>query len=568
MSRMVISTRTLVIGALLAQPMLRAYGQVCYGGMCYPQQPTAAARLVMPLESAADLPHDAHCRIDVGDGTLGSGTLISKNDTTGLVLTCSHLFDDASPDIPSAALAPPNRPPSPAARGIIVSFPNGSRFAARLIDRDPANDLAALLIQRPNVEPVAVDDSEPKGVLTACGYGGNGRFRPASGAVAGAVQTVGATFPSLKIGSAVRPGDSGGGVLDRAGRLVGVVWGCRDGETYLTCGRPLRQFLDRVWQGRHEQASTPAPASPTVDWQAWRDAIESRLAALDTKKQDRGQYLQVGDLNAYAKKSDIGATVAAESQHAIEQVERSSTSQIESLRTAVFDRIEQRVGATSPGFLSGMSYGKLAVQSAIALIRKHRGVSRSGVEQFVAAGADATATATNGRTRHFSQYGPGTILDAPAGLEYDFPTAGIDAGSFVTVQQAELRAIAARLVMPEFMFTSDASNSNFASTMVAEGPAVRMFERLQAGMIESDRAMMWRVVENAIHSGQLPADVRENIEIQITGPTLRVRDHLREAQVDRIAYTHGVLSPQTWSQHLGLDYDQEQKNLAEHAERG
>ena len=37
--------------------------------------------------------------------------------------------------------------------------------------------------------------------------------------------------------------------------------------------------------------------------------------------------------------------------------------------------------------------------------------------------------------------------------------------------QAELRAIAARLVMPEFMLTSDASNANYASTMVAEGPA-------------------------------------------------------------------------------------------------
>ena len=190
----------------------------------------------MPIESATEPPHDAHCRIHVGDGTLGSGTLISTNDTTGLVLTCSHLFDDTSSDV-------------------VVSFPHGGRFGARLIDRDPANDLAALLIQRPNVEPLAVDDREPTGVLTACGYGGNGQFRPATGAVAGAVQTVGATFPSLKIQSAVRPGDSGGGVLNRAGQLVGVVWGCRDGETYLTCGRPLRQFLNRVWQGRGERAS-------------------------------------------------------------------------------------------------------------------------------------------------------------------------------------------------------------------------------------------------------------------------------------------------------------------------
>jgi hypothetical protein len=34
--------------------------------------------------------------------------------------------------------------------------------------------------------------------------------------------------------------------------------------------------------------------------------------------------------------------------------------------------------------------------------------------------------------------------------------------------------------------------------------------------------------------------------------------------VDRIAFGNGVLSPQTWSQHLGLDYAQEQKNLAVH----
>ena len=203
------------------------------------------------------------------------------------------------------------------------------------------------------------------------------------------------------------------------------------------------------------------------------------------------------------------------------------------------------------------------IQSAIALIRKHRGASRSGIEQFVAAGADATTNA-GARTRHYSQYGPGTILDAPAGLEYDFPTAGLDASSFVTILQAELRAIAARLVMPEFMFTSDASNANFASTMVAESPAVRMFERLQANMIEQDREVMWRVVRNAVDAGTLPRKTPDCIEIQIAGPSLQVRDAVREAQVDRIAYTHGVLSPQTWSQHLGLDFDQEQKNLGGH----
>jgi capsid protein len=149
-------------------------------------------------------------------------------------------------------------------------------------------------------------------------------------------------------------------------------------------------------------------------------------------------------------------------------------------------------------------------------------------------------------------------------LEYDFPTRGVDASNFVAVLQAELRAIAARLVMPEFMFTSDASNANYSSTMVAEGPAMKMFERLQASMIEQDREVMWRVVDNAVAAGRLPYNVRDLVEIQIVPPSLHVRDPLRQAQVDRIAFDSGILSPQTWSQHLGLDYDQEQKNLAVH----
>jgi len=206
------------------------------------------------------------------------------------------------------------------------------------------------------------------------------------------------------------------------------------------------------------------------------------------------------------------------------------------------------------------------IQSAIALIRKHRGATRSGVEQFVADQSQTTSpTGSQGRTKYLSQYAPGTILDAPAGLEYDFPTAGIDASSFVTVLQAELRAVASRLVMPEFMFTSDASNANYASTLVAEGPAVKMFERLQANLKSEDCDVMWRVVRNAEASGRLPRDVRRLVNIQITPPSLRVRDQFRECQVERMAYESGILSPQTWSLRLGLDYDQEQKNLVMHA---
>lgn len=201
------------------------------------------------------------------------------------------------------------------------------------------------------------------------------------------------------------------------------------------------------------------------------------------------------------------------------------------------------------------------IQSAIALIRKHRSAVRNGVEQFVADQSESCA-GRPGAPRRLSQYGPGTILDAPAGLDYDFPAAGVNASAFVTVLQAELRAIAARLVMPEFMFTSDASNANYSSTLVAEGPAVKMFERLQAALKHDDCQVMWRVIGNAVAAGRLPADVRRRVELQISLPSLLVRDQLQECEIEKIAFEKGILSAQTWSQRLGLDYDQEQKNRA------
>jgi hypothetical protein len=207
------------------------------------------------------------------------------------------------------------------------------------------------------------------------------------------------------------------------------------------------------------------------------------------------------------------------------------------------------------------------IQSAIALIRRHQHGTRGGVEQFAAAGADVTINRPGARQSRVRRYAPGTILDVHGGVEYEFPAAGIDAGRYVTVLQAELRAIASRLVMPEFMLTSDASNANYASTLVAEGPAVRMFARLQAEQAADDLEVMWYAVQAAVSAGRLSGAALSTIEIQVAPPTLAVRDVLQEAQALRIEYESGILSPQTWSQRRGLDYDQEQENWVEHESR-
>ncbi|MGH7127059.1 MAG: hypothetical protein ACREIV_00725, partial [Planctomycetaceae bacterium] len=159
---------------------------------------------------------------------------------------------------------------------------------------------------------------------------------------------------------------------------------------------------------------------------------------------------------------------------------------------------------------------------------------------------------------------PGTILDAPAGLEYDFPAKGLDAANFVTVLKAELRSIAARLVMPEYMFTSDASNSNYASTVAAEAPALKMFERLQTTIVTQDREVINRVLANAAATGRLPENVHQLIEVNIRPPTLQNREPIQAARINEIAHRAGVLSPQTWAQKLDIDYDIEQAHIDAH----
>ncbi len=65
--------------------------------------------------------------------------------------------------------------------------------------------------------------------------------------------------------------------------------------------------------------------------------------------------------------------------------------------------------------------------------------------------------------------------------------------------------------------------------------------------------------------GRLPSEVQTTVEITGVAPTLAVRDQLQETQRFQIENAAGILSPQTWSQRLGLDYGQEQAHFTAHA---
>ena len=200
------------------------------------------------------------------------------------------------------------------------------------------------------------------------------------------------------------------------------------------------------------------------------------------------------------------------------------------------------------------------IQSAIALIRKHTGSNGDSIRRHVQSQADATTMDPGtGRQRNIQHFSPGTIIDSFGGTDYQFPIAAIDASRYILILQAELRAIAARLVIPEFMLTSDASNSNYSSTMVAEGPAARMFERLQYEVIAEDMALFRKVVQHAIACNVIPHDSMERVEIHAIPPMLAVRDRLKEARADEILLKNGVISAHTMTMRHGLDPDREAK---------
>ncbi len=205
------------------------------------------------------------------------------------------------------------------------------------------------------------------------------------------------------------------------------------------------------------------------------------------------------------------------------------------------------------------------IQNAIALIRKHQTAQQQAVRSFISAkGVGSVTDPVTQQQRTVLQYPPGSILDAPAGTEYTYPSGGIDPSKTVSALQAELRAVASRVVMPEFMLTSDASNANYSSTMVAEGPAVKKFERDQQSTIEFDLAIINKALEYAAVQGLIKSEHLALVKVTAEAPSVQVRDGLKEAQQAQILGNMRYLSPQTGCAKFGLDYETEQTNLELH----
>jgi putative serine protease PepD len=144
--------------------------------------------------------------------SLGSGFVISS---LGYILTNEHVVSDV-PD-----------------QGVTVTFSDSSSVSGRVVGRDPESDIAVIKVDRPNLTPVALANSDQ--VAVGDSVFAIGSPLALSGTVtAGIVSALDRTIETQDVGgvtryyaaiqtdAAINRGNSGGPLFDLAGRVIGM----------------------------------------------------------------------------------------------------------------------------------------------------------------------------------------------------------------------------------------------------------------------------------------------------------------------------------------------------------
>jgi hypothetical protein len=179
-----------------------------------------------------------------------------------------------------------------------------------------------------------------------------------------------------------------------------------------------------------------------------------------------------------------------------------------------------------------------------------------------------------------------SIYTTNKNVEYELKSPNLQAADVQKDGRAWLLSIAAGCGLPEFMISSDASNGSYASTMIAEGPAIMEFEDWQDFFAVAFKEIFYRVIEDGIEKGTIPKnekvtvkrlnkngeleDIEEDMPIStdcsITFPDLVSRDILDETKAIIMQIQADLMSKPTAQSKLDLDHEEEKKLMDKTAE--
>jgi hypothetical protein len=189
------------------------------------------------------------------------------------------------------------------------------------------------------------------------------------------------------------------------------------------------------------------------------------------------------------------------------------------------------------------------IQSSIALIRKHKGSSQAKVKKLVDGAADTrvridAATGSPVRTKRVNA---GRIIDAPEGMEYEYPSMSVDPERFLQTLVREMAHVAANFVYPvEWLLCDERSEP-----LLPGSPTVAHWKAEQTIFYYHIEELFWMVQEM---SGINVEAVRDGYEFLIFGPRLSTSKAIDEARIAQILLQVGSSSPQQIARTFGYDY--------------
>lgn len=294
----------------------------------------------------------------------------------------------------------------------------------------------------------------------------------------------------------------------------------------------------------------------------WTFGVHTRTRDIQKPLGYYVQWSNVGDDFDYLSTEDV--------LHDKRNVDRSVKRGISDLYPvkSFLERAEKLLGNTADG---------AAIQAAIAFIREHvQGATPAQVESFrdnktFRQYQESTPYAE--RTRSQTRYKSGTVINVPAGQKYLYgPLGQSNAPVFLEIEQAVLRYVGMRWNMPEYMISSDASNANYSSTLVAESPFVKFATSEQKREAKAHQRLIWRALGIAVQAGRLQEfgivvmeQLDPLIDIMVEPPMVATRDPKQEVDVRKILSDAGLLSDETWAAQQGLNLEDEQAKGAEKA---
>lgn len=196
-------------------------------------------------------------QITDGNGSIGAGTIWHED---GLIVTNAHVVAERSPrgDVRM--------------RNLSVILPDGREFPAQVLATDLENDLAAMSIEADNLPVITPGDSRQVRAgqyVMAMGHPWGIRDSLTTGVVIG----IGADLPEMLPGREwialnlrLRPGHSGGPLVDTDGNLIGINTMITGPEVGFAIPLHIvKAFLKKALGANGEMPAAPTPSETLGD---------------------------------------------------------------------------------------------------------------------------------------------------------------------------------------------------------------------------------------------------------------------------------------------------------------